>query len=430
MASTFRTHTAPRAVHVSTSEPGRAIRADGLQVADLLSHFCSIMESAEDAIVSLNADGIVITWNEGAERLFGFSAAEMLGRPYRDILDETNLKDFSEVLATVLRGERVQHYETTRPRRDGTQRDVSLNLSPILAAHGSVVGATAILHDLTERNQREATLAASVSMLERAQRVGHIGAWTVGFGPGAPVICTSETFRMFGLPDASELTPANFFDTVHPDDLDAVRQAILDAIAGTSHFEMEHRIVLPDGTVRWVFEASQVMVDEQGTPYEMTGVIQDITERHDAEERALLGDRKVRLLADHASDLIFSYRTAPDRGVTYVSPSSVAITGYTPDELYDDPDLVNHLIDLTSHIDWFGLLLSGEDQCAADIEIRGRTVLASGRTSSSMPCGTQPVRWSPSRGSPATSVTAKRPNCGSPSRPSTTPSPAWPTRPF
>ena len=433
MTSTFRAHPALGAVDVGTAEPSRANRAHGLQVAELFSHFSSIVESAEDAIVSLNADGIVITWNVGAERLFGFSANEMLGRPYSDIVDDANLKDFSKVFAIAMRGDRVLHYETKRPRRDGTQRDVSLNMSPILAADGSVIGETTILHDITERNQREATLAASVSMLERAQRVGHIGAWTVGFGPGAPVACTSETFRMFGLPEATELTPSSFFDRVHPDDLGAgPSQAILDAIAGTSHFEMEHRIVLPDGGVRWVFEASQVMVDEHGAPYEMTGVIQDVTERHDAEERALLDDRKLRLLADHASDLIFSYRTSPDFGFNYVSPSSVTITGYTPDELYADPDLVNHHIDLTSHIDWFGLLLAGEDRCAADVEITRKPTcsrvwasqqLNAVRDASGALVGVEGI-------TPRHQRPEKRPNCGSPSRRSTMPSPDSPIRPF
>jgi PAS domain S-box-containing protein len=141
-------------------------------------------------------DGRVTSWNRAAERLYRYSAAEMVGRLYGEILDKEALEDFKQVFARVAAGERLSHHETARTRRDGTNFEVSMSLSPILAPNGSIVAEAAILHDITERRQRERDLAESRTLLEQAERVGHIGGWTSGVAPE----CTGDLDER-GVPD-------------------------------------------------------------------------------------------------------------------------------------------------------------------------------------------------------------------------------------
>ena len=344
-----------------------SVKEQGLP--SLRAQLASIVESSDDAVISLDSDGIVITWNEGAERLYGFSAKEMLGRAYSEIFEDATLEDFRALFRRVMDGERVSHYETTQPQRDGSPRDVTLSMSPIFASDGTIVGESTIVHDITERKQHENELSTSIDQLERAQRVGRIGSWTAGLFPNAPWTCSSETFRIFGIEERSGLTTADFYDRVHADDLESVQEAVYSATMQAGHYELEHRIVRLDGTERWVFEAADVICDENGVPIEMIGVVQDITDRFNAEEKSRGIGRRLRLLAENARDLIFFYRIEPNPGFEFVSPASVTITGYTPDELYADPGLIDHTIHSSMQSVMIEQLISGSDECAGDLEV-------------------------------------------------------------
>jgi diguanylate cyclase (GGDEF)-like protein/PAS domain S-box-containing protein len=379
---TARTHRDGSEVQVSlTISPIHA--SDGLVVGSLgIAHditnrqrsekiralLAAIVESTEDAIVSVEMDGRVTSWNRAAERLYHYSAAEMVGRFYGEILDEEALEDFTQVFARVAAGERLSHHETARTRRDGTNFEVSMSLSPILAPDGSIVGEAAVLHDITERKRRERDLAESRALLERAQRVGHIGGWISGGTPSAPVTWTREVYRIFGIAERPNLTSADFFGGVHPDDLPRVQAAELAAITGGPRFELEYRIVRPDGTQRWVFSAADVVADESGGPVALAGVVQDITDRHEAEEKARGVERQLHMLAENSRDLIFRYRIFPDPGFEFVSPACLAITGYTPDEFYAQPELINCLIDHASRDVWLRRVRSRRVKSAVDVE--------------------------------------------------------------
>ena len=329
----------------------------------------AIVENTEDAIVSLDMDGYVTSWNRSAERLFGYSAAEMVGRPYGELLDPEALEDFKQVFARVAAGEHLSHYETARTRRDRTNFEVSMSVSAILAPDGSIVGEAAIFHDITERRQRERDLVANRALLERSQRVGHVGGWIAGVTLNAPLVCTSETFRILGTVERIDLTTADFFALVHPDDLERVQQAVRSAVAHEGHYELEHRIVRPNGTVPWVFEAADVVVDARGAPVEMVGLMQDVTDRHESEQKARGFESHLRLLAENSRDLIFRYRLSPDPGFELVSPASVAITGYTPDEFYAHPGLIDRLIDPAARDLWMARVGSGHVETADDVEL-------------------------------------------------------------
>jgi len=115
------------------------------------SHLVAVVESSDDAIISKTVDGTIVSWNPGAERLYGYSAAEAIGQPISLLVPAAHPDGVPEILARVRAGERVTNYETIRVRKDGTLVDVSLTVSPIRDASGSVVGASTIARDIGAR---------------------------------------------------------------------------------------------------------------------------------------------------------------------------------------------------------------------------------------------------------------------------------------
>ncbi|MGH6926436.1 MAG: PAS domain S-box protein [Propylenella sp.] len=115
----------------------------------------AIVESSDDAIASKDLNGVITSWNAGAERLFGYSAAEAIGQPVMMLIPPDRRDEEARILERIRRGERVERYETVRERRDGSRVDVALTVSPIRDAGGKVVGASKIARDITERRRAD-----------------------------------------------------------------------------------------------------------------------------------------------------------------------------------------------------------------------------------------------------------------------------------
>jgi PAS domain S-box-containing protein len=130
----------------------------------------AIVETSDDAIISKDLESIIRSWNHGAERMFGHSATEMIGRSIRTIIPPERWNEEDDVLRQLHQGNRVDHFETIRRRKDGTDVHVSLTVSPIRTANGTVIGASTIARDITERMQAE-TARAQLLKREQAARV-------------------------------------------------------------------------------------------------------------------------------------------------------------------------------------------------------------------------------------------------------------------
>jgi PAS domain S-box-containing protein len=134
-------------------------------------HFAAIVESSEDAIVSKDLQSIVTYWNAAAERIFGFSAAEMTGRSIRLIIPDDRQQEEDIVLARIRLGERVEHYETIRRRKDGTLCSVSLTVSPIRNQAGVIIGASKIARDVSDRERAEQERQRLLAIAQNASRL-------------------------------------------------------------------------------------------------------------------------------------------------------------------------------------------------------------------------------------------------------------------
>ena len=115
----------------------------------------SIVASSDDAIISKGLDGIITSWNRGAESLFGYTAEEVIGKSVTILIPEDRMNEEPEILDRIRRGERIDHYDTVRRRKDGSLIDISLTVSPLKNADGKIIGASKIARDITERKRAQ-----------------------------------------------------------------------------------------------------------------------------------------------------------------------------------------------------------------------------------------------------------------------------------
>ncbi len=115
----------------------------------------SIVESSDDAIISKDLSGTILSWNDGAGRLFGYTAEEMIGKPVTILIPPQRLEEEPGIISRIARGEQVHHYETIRRRKDGSLVNISLTVSPVKDANGKIIGASKIARDITNRKRAE-----------------------------------------------------------------------------------------------------------------------------------------------------------------------------------------------------------------------------------------------------------------------------------
>jgi PAS domain S-box-containing protein len=251
----------------------------------------AILESTRDAIYTLDARGVIRTWNPGAERLYGYDAHEAMGLPGLSLVPDAVHDDAQMALECVLAGEPVQFFETQARRKDAVLVPVSLNLWPVRDRGGRVVGVSVIACDLTEERLAEATLSESEVRLRESESLAQVGGWVWDVGTGA-VQWSEELHRIHGL------DPARFAGTleahlelVHPEDRELVREAMASAVAHPHPFEVEYRIVRPDGEVRRLYGRAEVALSAADTDADavtvagLRGICQDVTERFQAADR-------------------------------------------------------------------------------------------------------------------------------------------------
>jgi PAS domain S-box-containing protein len=139
---------------------------------DETQRIASIVESSDDAILSKDLNGVITSWNQGAQRVFGYAAEEMIGKPVTTLIPMEYLDEEPKILERIRRGERIDHYETVRMRKHGSRIDISLTVSPIRNAEGKIVGASKIARDITEQKRSAAQIALLAQEAEhRAKNV-------------------------------------------------------------------------------------------------------------------------------------------------------------------------------------------------------------------------------------------------------------------
>jgi PAS domain S-box-containing protein len=300
----------------------------------------AIVSSANDAIIS-SRDGVIQTWNEGAKRLFGWSAAEAIGQDVTMLVPPVHLHERWDIFDRLSRGEPVPPFETVRQRKDGSLADVSLAISPVKQDEQGVT-ASAIIRDITDRKLAQAALTASEERrraseerLQFALAAGRIGTWDRDLRTGQYIL-DSRMHEMCGFEPGAAVDLSTFEAHVHPDDLPGMKRAIDRTLQTTSNYRYEYRFLRPDGRTIWVHARGGLRRDEDGTPTHIIGINVDITERKQAEERRQESETRFRLLADNIDQVFWFAELEPER-ITYVSPAFEQLWGVPTDRLYENP---------------------------------------------------------------------------------------------
>jgi PAS domain S-box-containing protein len=279
-------------------------KANRLVTARLLA---SIIESSDDAIISKSLDGIVQSWNAAAERLFGYSAKDAVGRHISLIIPPERLSEEDDIIANLKAGRRIDHVETERLRSDGQRIQVSLTISPIKDDAGNVIGASKIARDVTQQRQAEAERKKFVTLVENS--TDFVGMCDL---EGVPFFVNRAGLEMVGLDnlDQARRTPvASFF---FPEDQSRVIHEFFPAVLRDGHGEIEIRFRhFKTGDARWMAYKVLTLPDAGGKPVAFATVSQDITERKRLEDslRTLAADlseadrRKNEFLAMLAHEL-------------------------------------------------------------------------------------------------------------------------------
>jgi len=256
-------------------------------------HFAAIVESSDDAIISKDLNGTIVTWNRAAERLFGYTADEIVGQSVRVIIPPDRQSEEDQVLGAVRRGESVEHFETVRVRKDGTHVPISLTVSPIRTSSGEIVGASKIVRDLSRLAgvQRDALrLASIVDSSDDAIVSKDLHSIVTSWNAAAE--------RMFGFAE-SEMVGQSIRRII-PDDRQQEEDEVLSRIRRgerVEHYETVRR--RKDGTLVPVSLTVSPILNQDGTVVGASKIARDISDRERAEQER----QRLLTIAREASQL-------------------------------------------------------------------------------------------------------------------------------
>ncbi len=308
------------------------------QAEEAQVRLAAIVESSDDAILSKTLDGIVTTWNRGAEQMYGYSAQEAIGRHMRMLLPLDRGGEEEEILEKLRRGEPLQNLETRRQRKDGQIIDVSISSSPLLNSTGSIIGASSIARDITAQKASQAEQVQLNLELEHQRRrldeiLAHVPGivWENDINPQtfqqSVNYVSNYVEQMLGYTQDEWLhSPSLWLSAVHPEDRERVLAQSQAIIWEGNESVLQYRFITREGHVIWTETHCAVVRDEHDTVVGLRGVTMDITERMRAQEE----QSRLAALLESTTDFV-GWADMGGR-VQYINPAGRAMLGLSPDE--------------------------------------------------------------------------------------------------
>ena len=328
-------------------EGGKPVRMIGATLDVTASHhtddararLAAIVESSDDAILSKDLNSIIVTWNRGAEKLFGYTEREVVGRSVTILIPPERQDEEPGIMERIRRGENIDHYETVRRRKDGTLVDVSLSVSPLRDATGRVVGASKIVRDITDERKAKESLRQSEERFRLLASHAPVGIF-LSDPSGHCVFVNEQWCAMSGLSQA-EAQGDGWARAVHPDDRAAVLAGWRTAVQNGEPSTSEFRFLRPDGRVVWLHGSAVQFRDGDGFHGYMGSCV-DVTARKQSE----LQMRFLHELSDKLVGLI--------EPAAVIKTATAAVAGFLgADRCYFfESNHANTLVRITD--DWYG----------------------------------------------------------------------------
>lgn len=266
----------------------------------------TIVESALDCIIVIDDAGRILEFNPAAERVFGFSREEIVGSELAESLVPLQYRAAHRagLQRYLSQGEsRIldRRLELRALRKSGEEFPVELSVSSNRDRPQTFTG---FLRDITDRKRAEAKLQDNEARLVRAQAVGRIGSWETEL-PTLRVTWSDETYHIFEIqPDQMQITHQRFLELVHPEDRAVVDNAFVQSLSHRSPCSITHRVVTPDGRIKFLEECWQTQEDDRGEPVRVVGTCQDVTQRKLAEDALRESETFNRSLMEASADCI------------------------------------------------------------------------------------------------------------------------------
>jgi diguanylate cyclase (GGDEF)-like protein/PAS domain S-box-containing protein len=292
------------------------------------ARFRALVESSSDWVWEVDAQAAYTYVSPKVHELLGYTPEEVIGKTPFDLMPPDEAERvralFNDFAAA---GRPACGIENTNCHKDGRLVVLETSAVPIFGAAGALTGYRGMDRDITERKRIEVALRQSQENLAESQRIARLGSWEWDIVRGE-LRWSDELYRIFGLPpEGFSATYAAFFQVVHPDDRARVEQAVDAALTGAKPYDIEHRIVRPDGSERMLRERGEVKFGAGGRPARMLGTAQDITEQKRAELRL----RQAARVFENTSEGIMI--TGPDHRIVAVNRAFTRITGYREEEV-------------------------------------------------------------------------------------------------
>jgi len=293
----------------------KSSRTENLQAPEIrMSLLASIVDSSDDAIVGKTADGTITSWNRGAETIYGYSADEILGKPMSLLISTDRPNEMDEILVKIRDGERVEHYETIRIRKDGRAISVSLTMSPILGPDGSLIGVSSIARDITERRRADEKLRAA-SQYARSLIEASLDP-LVTISPEGKITDVNEaTIEITGVP-RERLIGRDFSD--YFTEPEKARQGYQQVFSKGMVTDYALTIRHKDGRLTDVLYNASVYKDTEGRVLGVFAAARDVTAQKQASQYA-------RSLIEASLDPFVTI--SPEGKITDVNEATIKVTG-------------------------------------------------------------------------------------------------------
>jgi PAS domain S-box-containing protein len=298
--------------------------------------FHSVAETANDAIITINSRGTIVFWNRAAEKNFGYSADEIVGKPLTLIMPKRFHKKYMDAMrrASATGKSRVvgKTVERIGIRKDDTEFPFELSMATWKTDKETLF--TAILRDITERKRAEEALHESEISLKKAQQLAHIGSWEWNLVDNS-FRMSEEMRRIYGLPkdhpfkDIQSIVDA----VIHPDDKETIKRAQAEVTSKFAGKALQYRIIRPDGEIRWVTATPPEVrrFDRDGEPEVMIGAVQDITEHKHADDALQESEKRFRELADLLPQTVFEIDS--EDNLTFGNRHGFESSGYAQEDI-------------------------------------------------------------------------------------------------
>jgi len=292
----------------------------------------SLVESSSDAIFGMALDGTILSWNKGAEALYGYGPEEIIGKAAVTLVPPERHETFRLAYREVKRGGVVRPYEAMGLRKDGTEVFVSAAIAPILNPAGSTTASVAVVRDISAQKRTEAALQTAASNLREVERIAQLASWELDIAE-QELHGSEQLFRLFHFPPSRAALPlAKALRAIHPADRERVRTTLQETARTHEPFEVEHRIVGRDANVRMVRSRGQVVIGPENKLLRLVGSTLDITDYRLAHQKLTHSEEKYRSLVLNIPDVIWTSTLAGD--TIYISPNIEKIYGFTAEEVY------------------------------------------------------------------------------------------------